>query len=105
MCATSPMPPALPLRATIAPNSSVPTAKETVAAAKLPVDFPSPALIGACRAMQPPTTAMIRTANPLSMSRIVSDQRELGLLLRGQPVLADADVHREWWIELERSTH
>ena len=43
-------------------------AKEIVAAAKLPVCLPRPALIGACRAMQPPTMAMISTAKPLSMA-------------------------------------
>ena len=47
---------------------TVPTANEIVAAAKLPVCLPRPALIGACSAMHPPTMAMIRTANPLSMT-------------------------------------
>jgi hypothetical protein len=54
--------------ATIAASSTVPTANEIVAAAKFPVDLPSPALIGACRAMQPPTMAMIRTAKPRSIA-------------------------------------
>ena len=41
---------------------------EALAAAKLPVDLPRPALIGACIASAPPTTAMITTAMPLSMA-------------------------------------
>src|SRR6266508_421758 len=75
MWATSPISPVLPLSATITARSSVPTAKEIVAAANVPVDLPSPALMGACRATPPPTTAMIRTANPLSMGVIFADSR------------------------------
>jgi hypothetical protein len=52
----------------MAASRAVPTAKETVAAAKFPVNLPSPALIGACSAMQPPTSAMIKTAKPLSIA-------------------------------------
>jgi hypothetical protein len=65
---------ALPLSTTIVASSAVPTANEIVAAAKLPVDLPNPALMGACSAMHPPTTAMIRTANPRSIAVIFADR-------------------------------
>ncbi len=61
------MPPALPLSTTIAARATVPTRKETSAAGRLPVARPSPALIGACRAISPPAPAVSITASPRSI--------------------------------------
>jgi len=60
-------PPALPLRTTTVASAKVPTEKETRAAAMLPVALPRPALIGAWAAINPPASAVSRTASPLSM--------------------------------------
>src|SRR3954447_20758416 len=57
-------------------SANVPTENETSAAGMLPVDLPSPALIGAWAAINPPAAAVSSTATPLSTG-FVARSRDL----------------------------
>src|SRR4051794_36421097 len=88
----SPKPP--PATTVIATSTASPIANETEAAAKVPIDLPSTELIGACIPTSPPATTVAVTASTV-----------LSTLLRLKPVPADADVHAQRRIEVERSRH
>src|SRR3954453_11930782 len=88
----SPKPP--PAVTVIATSTASPMAKETDAAAKVPIDFPSTELIGACIPTRPPATTVAVTARTV-----------LSTLFRLKPVPPDSDVHAQRRIEVERSRH
>src|SRR5215210_5487860 len=74
-------------------STTVPRRNDTNAAWNVPTALPRPELIGAWRAIRPPTNAVRRTAAPRST------------LLRVQPVRADARVHGERRVDVRRAHH
>src|SRR5215212_6326364 len=67
-----------------AASAAVPTENETSAAGMLPVDLPSPALIGAWAAINPPAAAVSKTATPLSTGSVASARDlQLGHVFEG----------------------
>src|SRR4051812_22774289 len=82
-------------KAAIRHSRSVPSKKETNAACSDPIVLPKPELIGACRAIAPPTIAVSSAAVP----------RSIRASLRFEPVRSDAGIDRQRRIEVRRGDH
>src|SRR5215210_5497924 len=92
--ATRPSPPFT--KAAITASTTVPRTNDASAAWTFPIDRPSPELIGAWRAIRPPTNAVSATASPRSISPPS---------LRVEPVGPDAGVHRQRRVEVGGRDH
>src|SRR3954452_14290168 len=105
-----PMPPLA--RAAMTASAAVPIANERKAACQVPIERPSPELIGACSATRPPVNAVSRTAAPRSTARPAPARRPAGaaawrdkLSLGLHPRRADADVDRQRRVVLPDGAH